>query len=261
MPTRQLRSILYVDDDPDICAIVQATLRHIAGLEVSIVASGILAIEAASKIQPDLILMDVMMPGLDGPSTFKRMRASPTLAHIPVVFLTAKVMPEEVGHFLRLGAIGVIAKPFDPTELCVNLHALWNGRRAGPSLPADSPNDTGVVDMHAASLAAAYIQRAVVDVARLREMLVRARNGDRSAFDEAERTSHSIHGAAGMFGFAEVSALGGTIEGLLQGMRIDNIAEGMTGDAAALEGLWLRAEQLAYEVDAAVHLAPRAFAT
>lgn len=135
MSTRQLRSVLYVDDEPDICEIVKTTLRLTAGLEVIIADSGVRAIDLAHELQPDLILMDVMMPGLDGPSTIKRLRDSPAIRHIPVIFLTAKVLPEEFAHFRAIGAIGVIAKPFDPLTLGDEMLALWRGRNATFDFP------------------------------------------------------------------------------------------------------------------------------
>ncbi len=251
MATQKLRSVLYVDDDPDICAVVQAALRHIACVEVSTAASGAMAIKGACEQQPDLILMDVMMPGLDGPSTFQRLRENMATAHIPVIFLTAKVMPEEIGYLLRLGAIGVIAKPFDPVELCADLHKLWNGRGNMPDSSAHSSNGHARVRAQIDSLTEAYLQRAAGDVAGLQEMLLRARDGDRSAFGEAERASHSIHGAAAMFGFPEISALGGMIECLVQSLMIDGTAAGRQGEADRLEQLLLRAGQLAHKVEAA----------
>ncbi len=90
MPMRDFQSVLYVDDDPDICSVVQATLRLVPGLDVQTADSGERAIDLAYELRPDLVLMDVMMPGLDGPSTFRRMRECALLTKIPVIFMTAK---------------------------------------------------------------------------------------------------------------------------------------------------------------------------
>jgi len=114
MSTRKFQSVLYVDDDPDLCAVVQAALRSIAGLDVRIAGTGEQAIDLAYEFRPDLVVMDLMMPGLDGPSTFKSMRERTLLADIPVIFLTAKAHPAEAARLLQLGAIGVLGKPFDP---------------------------------------------------------------------------------------------------------------------------------------------------
>jgi len=96
MSARELQSVLYVDDDPDICSVVQATLRLVPGLNVQTADSGQRAIDLAYELRPDLVLMDVMMPGLDGPATFGRMRESALLSKIPVIFMTAKVLPAEI---------------------------------------------------------------------------------------------------------------------------------------------------------------------
>jgi two-component system, OmpR family, response regulator len=87
---RDFQSVLYVDDDPDICSVVQATLCLVPGLNVQTADSGVRAIDLAYELRPDLVLMDVMMPGLDGPSTFKRMRESALLAEMPVIFMTRR---------------------------------------------------------------------------------------------------------------------------------------------------------------------------
>jgi len=85
----------------------------------------------ARTLQPDLVLLDVMMPGLDGPGTLTRMRSDPALAQIPVVFMTAKAMPQEVARFRELGAAGVIAKPFDPMKLAQQVFAICETIPAG----------------------------------------------------------------------------------------------------------------------------------
>jgi CheY-like chemotaxis protein len=79
------------------------------------------------QLKPDLVLLDVMMPGMDGPTMLKHMRADPALAQIPVIFMTAKAMPQEVARFRELGAAAVIAKPFDPMQLAKQVLALWEG--------------------------------------------------------------------------------------------------------------------------------------
>lgn len=130
MPAKNLRFVLYVDDDPDICTVVQAALSATADLEVATATSGGMAIDMALEEPPDLMLMDVLMPELDGPSTLIRMREHAPLVDIPAIFLTAKAMPAEVTQFLALGVIGVICKPFDPMRLAGDVSALWQNKRA-----------------------------------------------------------------------------------------------------------------------------------
>ena len=124
-----LQKVLYVEDDPDIREVAQLALELVGGLEVRMCASGEEAVAQAPGFAPDLLLLDVMMPGLDGPSTLARLREHPTLSSTPAVFMTAKVQPQEVAALRALGAIGVVAKPFDPMCLGDELRALWEQRQ------------------------------------------------------------------------------------------------------------------------------------
>ena len=123
--TRPLDKILYVEDDLDIQAIAVMVLEAISGFTLEACSSGNEAITKAVAFAPDLVLLDVMMPGMDGPETFQALRKMPELATTPVVFMTAKVQPQEVQGYLALGAVGVIAKPFDPMTLADQLRDIW----------------------------------------------------------------------------------------------------------------------------------------
>ncbi len=120
-----LQRILMVDDDLDIRTVAQLSLTAVGGFTVEICGSGPEAIGKAQAFAPDLILMDVMMPGMDGPTTLKRLREIPTLAETPVVFMTAKVQPQEVAQLRACGALHVLAKPFDPMGLPDSLRRIW----------------------------------------------------------------------------------------------------------------------------------------
>lgn len=120
-----LESILYVEDDLDIQQVVQFALEALGGYRVTLASSGRQALDAAAADPPDLVLLDVMMPDLDGPSTLALMRKVPALAAVPVVFITAKVQASEIEHFKSLGAVDVIAKPFDPSTLATRVQAIW----------------------------------------------------------------------------------------------------------------------------------------
>ena len=122
---KELR-ILYVDDEPDIRTIVEFALEDEEGFQLTLCESGQEALARAKDFAPDLILLDVMMPGMDGPTTLQRLREIPALADTPVVFVTAKVQPHEVEHLKSLGAAGVIAKPFDPMLLAEQIRATWD---------------------------------------------------------------------------------------------------------------------------------------
>lgn len=123
--TRPLTRILMVEDDLDIRSIAHLSLTAVGGFTVALCASGEEALAQAEAFAPDLILLDVMMPGLDGPATLAALRAKPALAAVPALFMTAKVQPQEVVHYRELGALDVVAKPFDPMALPGQLRALW----------------------------------------------------------------------------------------------------------------------------------------
>jgi len=120
-----LQRILYVEDEPDIQAVAKLALEMVGGFTVKICSSGEEAVREAKAFAPDLLLLDVMMPGMDGPSTLKALRELPPLAELPVVFMTAKVQPAEVAYYKSLGARDVIAKPFDPMTLASQVRTIW----------------------------------------------------------------------------------------------------------------------------------------
>jgi two-component system OmpR family response regulator len=109
--------ILIVDDEDDIRRIARLSLERVGRMQVVDVASGPEAVLAALAERPDAILLDVMMPGMDGPATLVELRARPELAAIPVLFLTAKAMSAELERLKALGATAVLTKPFDPMRL------------------------------------------------------------------------------------------------------------------------------------------------
>jgi two-component system OmpR family response regulator len=125
MSAPALRSVLYVDDDADIREIVQMSLCLDGDLVVDLCDGGDCALLKMRVERPDLVMLDVMMPGMDGPSILARMRADAELRHIPVIFMTAKANTSEVARFRDLSAIGVIAKPFDPMALGGLVRTLW----------------------------------------------------------------------------------------------------------------------------------------
>lgn len=124
-----LSHIMYVDDEPDIRAIAELALQALGGFRVTLCGGGQEALDRAVAAPPDLILLDVMMPGMDGPTTLQAMYRIPTLATVPVVFVTAKAQPTEVARLRELGAADVIAKPFDPMTLPDKVREVW--RRLG----------------------------------------------------------------------------------------------------------------------------------
>lgn len=124
----ELNRILYVEDEPDIQMVAKLALEMVGGFAVKICSSGQEAVSDAVAFNPDLVLLDVMMPGMDGPATLQALRGLPELNGTPVVFMTAKVQPQEVEHYKSLGAVDVIAKPFDPMTLATQVRAAWDRR-------------------------------------------------------------------------------------------------------------------------------------
>ena len=125
MPTRPLNKILYVEDDEDIQRIVRLSLERIGKMTLQIVGDSSLAMDAVRTHKPDLIMLDWMMPGIDGPTLFKRMRNDPELCSYPVVFITAKASSAEMDELRSMGAAGAISKPFSPKDLPDQLRSIW----------------------------------------------------------------------------------------------------------------------------------------
>lgn len=123
-----LKRVYYVEDEPDIRIIAELALVQVGGLQLKMGATGETAIEDIRQFSPQLILLDVMMPGLDGPATLKRIREHKEFDDIPVIFLTAKVQSDEVRELKSLGAIDVIPKPFAPltiADMLKKIYADW----------------------------------------------------------------------------------------------------------------------------------------
>jgi CheY-like chemotaxis protein len=130
MNTHQhLQTIAYVDDEPDLRELVRLSLSLLTQTAVHCFESGAQALHELPSLRPDLVLLDVMMPGMEGTEFIQRMQGNPSLSATPVIFITARAMPEEVARFLSLGAIGVIAKPFDPMQLPQEISAYWQAHK------------------------------------------------------------------------------------------------------------------------------------
>lgn len=128
MIAKPLERILLVEDEPHLQMVTRVTLERVGGFQVQSCSSGEDAARVAREFQPDLILLDVMMPGMDGVETLGLLRRSPETAEISVVFMTARAQKAEMDAYRELGAIGVISKPFDPMTLPALLRDIWNHR-------------------------------------------------------------------------------------------------------------------------------------
>lgn len=125
------KRVLYVDDELDIREVAEISLQLDPQLEVRTCGGGAEAIEIAGAWVPDLVLLDVMMPGMDGPSTLAKLRGDPQTSSIPVIFITARAHPDDMRQLMALGAAGVIAKPFEPMELAGQVRAMLDAQSDG----------------------------------------------------------------------------------------------------------------------------------
>jgi len=189
--------VLHIDDEPDIREVAEISLGLDSDFIVRSCGSGKEALAVAAEWQPDLILLDVMMPVMDGPATLVRLREDARTASIPVIFMTARAQASEVDRFRSLGAVGVIPKPFDPITLAASVRSYVQ--------PAPDPLD---------NLRAGFLQRVKKDAATLSEDRGMLRDGNRppGTLDRIQRTAHGLSGAGGIYGFAELSEKAADLE-------------------------------------------------
>ncbi len=128
-----MKRILFVEDEQDIQEVAQLALEAIGGYTVEVCSSGAQALERVVEFAPDLILLDVMMPDMDGPTTLKALRKMPETANTPIIFMTAKSQAQEIQRFKKLSTLDVITKPFDPMALSDQIAGIfknWTGNDA-----------------------------------------------------------------------------------------------------------------------------------
>ena len=121
----ELKRILHVEDDVSIQAVARLALEAVGGYEVMTCSNGQEALDRLEDFAPDFILLDVMMPGMDGPQTLSKIATQVDIQQVPVAFMTAKVQPAEIAYYQTLGARDVIIKPFDPMQLAAQVREIW----------------------------------------------------------------------------------------------------------------------------------------
>jgi CheY-like chemotaxis protein len=188
--------ILHVDDEPDIREVVELALSLDPDFMLQGCGSGSEALAVAAEWQPDMVLLDVMMPVMDGPATLVQLRENARTASIPVIFMTARAQAREVDRFRSLGAVGVIPKPFDPMTLAASVRSYVQ--------PARDPMD---------DLRAGFLLRIKKDSVALSEhRLLLKENRLPAALDQIKRIAHALSGAGGIYGFAEISDAAADLE-------------------------------------------------
>lgn len=133
MSDGKLERILYVEDDADIREIVRMSLEVVGKYRVAACESCADALGVVDEFEPDLLLLDVMMPDMDGPATLGHLRSHDAAADAPAIFLTASVQAADMGRYRGMGVVDVIVKPFDPMRLPAQIAESWQKHRSGPS--------------------------------------------------------------------------------------------------------------------------------
>jgi diguanylate cyclase (GGDEF)-like protein len=195
MASPSLKRILMIEDEPDIQAVARLALEALGGFQVRICGTGREGVQAAVAFDPDLILLDVMMPGMDGPSTLQALRNLPQIIATPVVFMTAKVQPQEITEYRALGVLDVIAKPFDPMILAETILAIWERYWRATALAGSA----ALSDMFAMGLPD---KLSAVDVAWKQLQ----RSWDAEVLARLYRLVHNLHGTGATLGFEKLSA-------------------------------------------------------
>lgn len=132
MTMKPLRKILYVEDDTDIQQIVNMSLEDIGGYKLKICSSGSEALQDAENFEPDLFLLDVMLPEMDGPTILEEMRKNPKFKNIPAIFISAVADGRDLIKYRKMGVLGIIRKPFDPISISQTINVLYENIEKDP---------------------------------------------------------------------------------------------------------------------------------
>ena len=127
MAAISLQRILLADDEPDILEISRIALETVGGFDVSVCSSGKTLLERLSEFEPDLVIVDVLMPDMTGPEVFEEIRRRPEFVAVPVIYLTGVIQEEELEDLRKAGVADIILKPFDPMTLADRINDVWKG--------------------------------------------------------------------------------------------------------------------------------------
>lgn len=225
--------VLHVDDEPDIRELVEISLALDPDLSVKSCGCGGDALVTAPDWSPDIILLDVMMPVMDGPQTLAHLRELQKTANIPVVFMTARAQTRELAQFLSLGAIGVIPKPFDPMTLAGTVRSYLQPMAGG----VDGPTHR-------------FVLRAIGDARVLGGYRGHLRSEIEVYSRKIEEIAHALAGAAGVHGFDAI----GTVANVLL-RTVDDVRTGrggVTDIEDAIDRLVVKIDSECHQGDAAM---------
>jgi CheY-like chemotaxis protein len=189
--------VLHIDDEPDIREIVEISLGLDPAFAIRSCKSGAEGLVVAAEWKPDIILLDVMMPLMDGPATLAGLLENPETARIPVIFMTARAQTRELDRFRALGAVGVIAKPFEPMTLAASVRKFL------------APTADPLV-----ALRAGFRQRIRQDAAALSQHRAALKDGLAAAqtVEQVKHLAHGLAGAGGIYGFQALSDAAAAVE-------------------------------------------------
>jgi len=238
-----LRRILYVEDDADIREIVRMSLEKLGGFRVAVCDSCTQAMDVVDEFNPNLLLLDVMMPGVDGPATLKRLRERVSAESAPAIFITAKVEAGAMARYRDMGVLDVIVKPFDPMVLSKRIEHIWQQHQSGSH------------DVEGDEFERQLTQRSAVFVAQLPQQ-VQNLNDDLTAWLSApqeagllENLNHKVHrlkGSGGTFGCSGISDLSRGLEESLVTLQAGRVT---SGQVPALDKVEAMMEALREEVN------------
>lgn len=200
-----IRKVLLADDDADLRRLGKIALEKIGKWHVVLAASGEEAVALAAREQPDVVVMDVSMPRMDGPSALARLREAESTRGIPVIFITARALPEEIAAHRAAGAIGVITKPFNPMTLPRQLMKLLGEARR-------EEGEATILDP-IARVQQEFLRAAPSRIADLERALAALRSRPTPDTRSQARTlAHRLHGSAGSHGLMELADIAARIE-------------------------------------------------
>lgn len=211
--------VLIIDDDDDIRLIARMSLDRMGGMDVIDASGGADGVRKAQQEHPDVILLDMMMPAMDGSETLKALRSEPATALTPVIFLTCKTAGAEVERMIGLGALGVLIKPFDPRTLSGDVRALMSGG--------------SVVHVKAdlEELIPAYLASRHADIHAMRSAL------EHCDYEAIRIAGHSMRGTGGSYGFAAITEIGSALEQAANGQDAAEIHKWVEGLLTYLQGV------------------------
>lgn len=208
--------VLFVDDDSGIRALARLALERKGGFTVEICASGAEALKRAASFSPDVIILDVMMPGMDGIETLRALRKLPETASIPVIFLTANTRAEEVNRYREEGAVEVIAKPFDPLTLASTVAEIIGKSGGAPG---------GDIAEKLRLLGESFEKQIDEQILRLEELLDSLMPDAPETLNDMLFIAHGIAGSAGSFGYPALSDSARRLESFLKRPTIGRLSE------------------------------------